>query len=67
MGALAPYSDEAASRDILNEKPTREEMVVAAASLVVDKFVTLHTTMGDIVLELYPEEYGGVRSCTARR
>ncbi|WFD38574.1 peptidylprolyl isomerase [Malassezia japonica] len=47
-------------RDVFNEKPTREEQAVAstvpaARKRVVANNATLHTTLGDIQLKLYPD------------
>ena len=47
-----------ASRDIFNEKPTREEQTVAVANTVHSNLggtAILHTTYGDIVIRLFPE------------
>ncbi|KAK9897692.1 hypothetical protein P389DRAFT_60626 [Cystobasidium minutum MCA 4210] len=51
--------DTKAERDVFNEKPTREEATIAAVSsapksIKLPTHATLHTTMGDIQLELYP-------------
>lgn len=51
--------DKAGERDVYNEKPTRDEMTVAApaptsaASLA--RRAVIHTTLGDIKLELFPD------------
>lgn len=58
-----PTSKSGQERDILNEKPTREEQSLAAASAQtgslkrsnVASSAVLHTTMGDIHLRLFPE------------
>lgn len=55
-----PYSDSKAERDVFNEKPTREEATIAGISsapksIKLSTHATLHTTMGDIQLELYPD------------
>ncbi|KAJ1503881.1 hypothetical protein HMI55_002279 [Coelomomyces lativittatus] len=46
-------------RDVLNEKPTKEEQTVAMIKptnkAVAVHQVTLHTTVGDIVIKLYPD------------
>ncbi|KAG8966130.1 hypothetical protein FRC03_012455 [Tulasnella sp. 419] len=47
-------------RDVFNEKPTREEQTVAVAHETKTKTslareATIHTTMGDIFLKLFPE------------
>jgi peptidylprolyl isomerase domain and WD repeat-containing protein 1 len=47
------------SRDIYNEKPTREEQTVATATIEsqsVGKTATIHTTYGDIYIKIFPEE-----------
>ena len=64
-GALTPWdcvSDAKAERDVFNEKPTREEAAIATASTStaskqskVARNATIHTTMGDIHFELYPD------------
>ena len=45
------------SRDIFNEKPSKEESTVAAASNQKDVTTScvLHTTFGDIYIQLYPD------------
>lgn len=50
-------------RDVLNEKPTREEASIASAQSAASKArapaaseAVLHTTMGDIHLRLFPEQ-----------
>ncbi|KNC50956.1 peptidyl-prolyl cis-trans isomerase cyp15 [Thecamonas trahens ATCC 50062] len=50
------------ARDVFNEKPTREELVTvvgaagqATGSAAGPAAVVLHTTMGDVHLELYPD------------
>ncbi|GAA6034734.1 hypothetical protein JCM8097_001144 [Rhodosporidiobolus ruineniae] len=50
--------DKAGERDVYNEKPTRDEMSTAAPAVSagpLPRKATLHTTLGDIKLELYPE------------
>ncbi|GAA5871767.1 hypothetical protein JCM8547_008137 [Rhodosporidiobolus lusitaniae] len=51
--------DKSGERDVYNEKPTRDEMSTAAPTLApsgpLAKKATIHTTMGDIKLELYPD------------
>jgi len=58
---LEPDSDTKTDRDVFNEKPTREEATIASAtSASAPKMAaqatsaTLHTTLGDIQLTLYP-------------
>lgn len=49
----------AVERDIFNEKPTREEASMAAAtkaSLKLPRNATLHTSLGDVHLRLFPEQ-----------
>ena len=50
--------DETLGRDVLNEKPTREELLENADSKQVQlgHLAVLHTTMGDIFMKLYAEE-----------
>ncbi|BGP43579.1 Peptidyl-prolyl cis-trans isomerase cyp15 [Rhodotorula kratochvilovae] len=52
--------DKAGERDIYNEKPTRDEMTVAApqatSSASLARRAVIHTTLGDIKLELYPDQ-----------
>jgi peptidylprolyl isomerase domain and WD repeat-containing protein 1 len=58
-------SDSKAERDVFNEKPTREEATIASVSATtankgsqlskIAPSATLHTTLGDIQLELYPD------------
>uniref|UniRef100_A0A7S3DKH5 peptidylprolyl isomerase n=1 Tax=Palpitomonas bilix TaxID=652834 RepID=A0A7S3DKH5_9EUKA len=46
-------------RDVFNEKPSREDILAAQEQHAGKKFpscVTLHTTMGDIFLRLFPKE-----------
>lgn len=62
---IEPEADsKAADRDVFNEKPTREEATVAAVSAASGQgskqnalatSATLHTTAGDIHLELFPK------------
>ncbi|GAA5982897.1 hypothetical protein JCM11641_002620 [Rhodosporidiobolus odoratus] len=51
--------DKTGERDVYNEKPTRDEMSIAAptnsSSGPVARKATIHTTKGDIKLELYPD------------
>jgi len=58
---IEPEADSKAERDVFNEKPTREEATIAAVSAsntnkkaALSNSATLHTTAGDIHLELYP-------------
>ncbi|EDQ88006.1 uncharacterized protein MONBRDRAFT_9444 [Monosiga brevicollis MX1] len=47
------------SRDVFNEKPTREQQMAAITTTATERLadaVTLHTSYGDIHLELYPIE-----------
>ncbi|KAF8817719.1 peptidylprolyl isomerase domain-containing protein, partial [Cardiosporidium cionae] len=48
------------TRDILNEKPTKEEQasmtVVNPIESRLGKEATIHTTMGDIIIKLFPNE-----------
>lgn len=56
------HRDSKADRDVFNEKPTREEATTASASsgpgagkaVALPTSATLHTTLGDIQLTLYP-------------
>ncbi|KAH8924922.1 hypothetical protein BT69DRAFT_33558 [Atractiella rhizophila] len=48
-------------RDVLNEKPTREELnlalsVASANAVQLAKEATIHTTVGDVKLRLFPNE-----------
>ncbi|KAI1727510.1 cyclophilin type peptidyl-prolyl cis-trans isomerase/CLD domain-containing protein [Ditylenchus destructor] len=61
---VEPYSTEdegdGASRDIFNEKPTKEDIITSVAddapqTKLCDK-ATIHTTYGDIYVELYPDK-----------
>lgn len=59
---LASHSDTKTERDVFNERPTREEATIASVSATtagkqqkLARAATLHTTMGDIQLELYPD------------
>ena len=47
----------AMSRDVFNEKPTREEQAVNVSTIkkVVGQQCIIHTTFGDIYLRLFPE------------
>lgn len=48
-----------AARDIFNEKPTREEQTVATATMEsqsIGKSCVLHTSYGDVLLKLFPDE-----------
>ncbi|EPQ27828.1 uncharacterized protein PFL1_04573 [Pseudozyma flocculosa PF-1] len=55
---------EGQERDVFNERPTREEQTIAAASSLtsgkkagaLSRTATLHTTMGDISLRLFPDQ-----------
>ncbi len=45
-------------RDVFNEKPIKEaQKLMAQPGSAMGSVVTMHTTMGDITFELYPEEY----------
>jgi hypothetical protein len=50
---------ETGERDVYNEKPTRDEMSTAAPAAVaagpLARKATIHTTLGDIKVELYPD------------
>ncbi|KXN88078.1 Peptidyl-prolyl cis-trans isomerase cyp15 [Leucoagaricus sp. SymC.cos] len=55
--------DKSGDRDIFNERPTREEQSVAQASLAnatgpspVANSATIHTTVGDIHIRLFPQQ-----------
>lgn len=55
--------DKSGDRDIFNERPTREEQSVASASVVntsgpspIANAATIHTTLGDIHLRLFPQQ-----------
>jgi peptidylprolyl isomerase domain and WD repeat-containing protein 1 len=50
-------------RDVFNEKPTREEQSIASATVVgkggpppIANSATIHTSMGDIHIRLFPEQ-----------
>lgn len=48
-----------ASRDVFNEKPTREEQTIATATTQQESFgnsAIMHTTFGDIYIRLFPVE-----------
>lgn len=51
--------DKTGERDVYNEKPTRDEMSTAAPAAVaagpLSRKATIHTTLGDIKVELYPD------------
>jgi len=55
--------EKSGERDVFNERPTREEQTIASAGLTAGKngpsplasSATIHTTMGDIHLRLFPE------------
>jgi len=54
-----PESTADYGRDIFNEKPTKEDAAVAAATRTenpLGKQATIHTTMGDIVVKLFFQE-----------
>ena len=47
-------------RDVFNEKPSKEEMVAAtqdASYTRISECVIIHTTMGDIQVNLFPKEW----------
>lgn len=55
--------DKSGDRDIFNERPTREEQSVAAATVgnitgpsPVANSATIHTTLGDIHIRLFPQQ-----------
>jgi hypothetical protein len=57
------YRDKSGDRDIFNERPTREEQSVAAATVgnatgpsPVANAATIHTTLGDIHIRLFPQQ-----------
>jgi peptidylprolyl isomerase domain and WD repeat-containing protein 1 len=55
--------EKSGERDVFNERPTREEQTIASAALTSGKngpsplanSATIHTTMGDIHMRLFPE------------
>ncbi|KAF9046595.1 peptidyl-prolyl cis-trans isomerase [Panaeolus papilionaceus] len=58
-----PEDNKSGDRDIFNEKPTREEQTVAAATLTsragpspLANSATIHTTLGDIHMRLFPQQ-----------
>jgi peptidylprolyl isomerase domain and WD repeat-containing protein 1 len=59
LTTLIPHlcRDKTGERDVYNEKPTRDEMSVAAPAAVASgplpRKATIHTTLGDIKVELY--------------
>ncbi|GJN94391.1 hypothetical protein Rhopal_007471-T1 [Rhodotorula paludigena] len=52
--------DKAGERDVYNEKPTRDEMTVAApvasSAGPLPRKAVIHTTMGDIKVDLFPDQ-----------
>lgn len=54
------HRDKDGERDIYNEKPTRDEMTIAApvtsATGPLARRGVIHTTKGDIHIELYPDQ-----------
>merc|ERR1712039_924102 len=55
-----PESTADFGRDIFNEKPTKEDAAVAASIRTenpLGKQATIHTTMGDIVIKLFFQEW----------
>ncbi|KAJ3539228.1 hypothetical protein NM688_g6396 [Phlebia brevispora] len=58
-----PEDDKTGDRDIFNERPTREEQTIAAATPAlkagpspVANAATIHTTVGDIHMRLFPQQ-----------
>lgn len=54
-----PDEEEAEGRDVFNEKPSKEEAVVMADSKRKESLgsaATLHTTVGDVQIKLFPNE-----------
>lgn len=56
----ADVEDSAVGRDVFNERPVGEELLAlddgGAAGTLLPRGVVLHTTKGDIVLKLFPDE-----------
>jgi len=44
-------------RDVFNERPPKEEQAIATKTKATGQFATIHTTLGDIHLTLFPNEY----------
>jgi len=61
---LFPHRDKSGDRDVFNERPTRDEQSVAAASAgqartgpsPLANSATIHTTLGDIHMRLFPQQ-----------
>ncbi|KAH9480399.1 Peptidyl-prolyl cis-trans isomerase cyp15 [Psilocybe cubensis] len=58
-----PEDNKSGERDVFNERPTREEQTVAAASVAqrtgpspLANSATIHTTVGDIHMRLFPQQ-----------
>lgn len=58
-----PEDDKSGDRDIFNERPTREELTIASSApsmktgpSPVANSATIHTTLGDIHLRLFPQQ-----------
>ncbi|KAH9936366.1 uncharacterized protein B0H18DRAFT_950676 [Fomitopsis serialis] len=59
-----PEDDKSGDRDIFNERPTREEQSIASSTSAVGKggpspvanAATIHTTLGDIHMRLFPQQ-----------
>jgi peptidylprolyl isomerase domain and WD repeat-containing protein 1 len=50
-----PDTESASSRDIFNEKPAKEEQVIAKSKVQLVSSCIIHTTFGDIYCRLFPE------------
>lgn len=53
-----PDGTSSTTRDVYNEKPTREEQTVAISTQIqqgIATTATIHTTLGDIYVRLFPE------------
>jgi cyclophilin family peptidyl-prolyl cis-trans isomerase len=52
--------EKSGDRDVFNEKPTRDEMTIAAPSAAVagplGRRAVIHTTKGDIAIDLFPDQ-----------
>ena len=56
---LCHRSDAGTIRDVMNEKPTNEEVAASSGSMMrrLAKIAIIHTTVGDIQIQLFGEEY----------
>ena len=59
LGVRVRAADDVEGRDVFNEAPSKEDQLVAAQTETqrfIGKQAVLHTTKGDITLELYAKE-----------